>query len=429
MPEVDGSYLVARTLKEENTECLFYLMGGPNYEIINNSEDLGIKTYDFRHEQAAAMAAHGYSRVTGKPGVTTAASGPGTLNLLTGQYNAFVDCAPMITLGGAGPIKDFYRGGFQEIDQVSIFEKVSKATFRPTSASQYPQVISHAFRISTTGRPGPVYIDCNEDVLYEKINEKDTSIATRSKESSGPSGDSDLIKKTINLLSKSNSPIIFAGGGTFWSDASRELKEFIDISGIPKMTFKKPEHIKNDKVNTTSHNIKSLTNGVYIPDDEKYYGQLWKLAWVNDVDKWYSYGKNSFGLIKNASRGHVFTGSSDWKNYSVTSKIMFRLASSGGLVIRSQGLQRYYSLEIKSTNKLQINKMEYGLKILKEVDFSFEPFEEYFMRFEADNNFLKGFINNELLIEVEDKSNQFEKGMIGCIVENGTIISDEISIN
>ena len=97
MSEVDGSYLVARTLKEENTECLFYLMGGPNYEIINNSEDLGIKTYDFRHEQAAAMAAHAYSRVTRKPGVTTAASGPGTLNLLTGQYNAFIDCAPMIT--------------------------------------------------------------------------------------------------------------------------------------------------------------------------------------------------------------------------------------------------------------------------------------------------------------------------------------------
>ena len=106
MPEVDGSYLVARTLKEENTECLFYLMGGPNYEIINNSEDLGIKTYDFRHEQVAAMAAHAYSRVTRKPGVTTAASGPGTLNLLTGQYNAFIDCAPMITLGGAGPVKD-----------------------------------------------------------------------------------------------------------------------------------------------------------------------------------------------------------------------------------------------------------------------------------------------------------------------------------
>jgi len=83
--QVEGSYLLARTLKEEGVEHLFYLMGGPNYEIINHSEDLGIKAIDFRHEQAASMAAHGYARVTGKPGVTTAASGPGTLNLLTGQ--------------------------------------------------------------------------------------------------------------------------------------------------------------------------------------------------------------------------------------------------------------------------------------------------------------------------------------------------------
>ena len=95
MPKVDGSYLVARTLKEEGVDHIFFLMGGPNYEIINNSEDMGIKAVDFRHEQAAAMAAHAYARVTGKPGVTTAASGPGTLNLLTGQYNAFIDCAPI----------------------------------------------------------------------------------------------------------------------------------------------------------------------------------------------------------------------------------------------------------------------------------------------------------------------------------------------
>ena len=73
MAEVSGSYLIARTLKEEGVEALFFLMGGPNYEIVNYSEDFGIRTIDFRHEQAAAMAAHGYARVTGKPGVTTAA--------------------------------------------------------------------------------------------------------------------------------------------------------------------------------------------------------------------------------------------------------------------------------------------------------------------------------------------------------------------
>ena len=138
--EVEGSYLVARTLKEEGVEHLFFLMGGPNYEIINNAEDFGIKVTDFRHEQAASMAAHGYARVTGKPGVTTAASGPGTLNLLTGQYTAWADCAPMITLGGAGPISDFGRDGFQEVDQVGVFEPISKAVMRPTdpARSGYP---------------------------------------------------------------------------------------------------------------------------------------------------------------------------------------------------------------------------------------------------------------------------------------------------
>ena len=149
--EVEGSYLVARTLKEEEVEHLFFLMGGPNYEIINNAVDLGIKATDFRHEQAASMAAHGYARVTGKPGVTTAASGPGTLNLLTGQYTAWADCAPMITLGGAGPISDFGRDGFQEVDQVGVFEPISKAVMRPTDPSRYPEHISTAFRLPPSG--------------------------------------------------------------------------------------------------------------------------------------------------------------------------------------------------------------------------------------------------------------------------------------
>lgn len=234
--EVDGSYLVARTLKEEGVEHLFFLMGGPNYEIVNNSEDFGIKTIDFRHEQAASMAAHGYARVTGKPGVTTAASGPGTLNLLTGQYTAFVDCAPMITLGGAGPISDFGRDGFQEIDQVSIFEPVSKAVMRPTDPARYPDHISTAFRIATSGRPGPVYIDCNEDVLYGKVDEADVIAPTRPVSRSRPTGDPDLVRQAVQLLSEASSPMIFAGGGVWWSQAYDELRQFVERTGIPFYT-------------------------------------------------------------------------------------------------------------------------------------------------------------------------------------------------
>lgn len=234
--EVDGSYLLARTLKEEGVEHLFYLMGGPNYEIINHSEDLGIKAIDFRHEQAASMAAHGYARVTGKPGVTTAASGPGTLNLLTGQYTAWVDGAPMITLGGAGPIEDFGRGGFQEVDQVGIFEPISKAVMRPTDPARYPEQISTAFRIATTGRPGPVYVDCNEDVLYGKVEESDAAVPSRALGRARPAGDPDLIKQAVKMLSEASNPMVFAGGGVWWSQAYDELRLLVERMGIPFYT-------------------------------------------------------------------------------------------------------------------------------------------------------------------------------------------------
>jgi len=236
MPKIDGSYLIARTLKEENVENIFYLMGGPNYEIVNNSEDMGIDTFDFRHEQAASMAAHAYTRVLRKPGVTTAASGPGTLNLLTGQYNAFVDCAPMITLGGAGPISDFGKGGFQEIDQVSIFEPVSKCVIRPTDPRQYPEEISKAFRIATTGRPGPVYIDCNEDILYASLSESEVGFPKSSPNVPLPKIDLDLIKKTAELLAKSRRPLILAGGGAWWSGSENELSRLVDSTEIPFYT-------------------------------------------------------------------------------------------------------------------------------------------------------------------------------------------------
>lgn len=215
---------------------LFYLMGGPNYEIVNNSEDNGIRCIDFRHEQAAAMAAHAYARVSRKPGVTTSASGPGTLNLLTGIYNAFVDCAPMVTLGGAGPLRDIYRGGFQEIDLPAIFAPVSKAVYRPTAASRMKEVVSSAFRVAVSDRPGPVYVECNEDVLYGEVADSDVVLPTRAAAITPPQGDPDLVASALKILAAANRPLILAGSGAWWSDASDELTEFVDRTGIPFYT-------------------------------------------------------------------------------------------------------------------------------------------------------------------------------------------------
>lgn len=236
MSMVDGSYLIARTLKEEGADCLFYLMGGPNYEIVNNSEDLGIRTVDFRHEQAAAMAAHAYARVTRRPGVTTAASGPGTLNLLTGIYNAFVDCAPMVTLGGAGPLRDVYRDGFQEVDLPNIFAPVSKSVIRPTYANRLPELVSTAFRTATSDRPGPVYIECNEDILYAELEESDAESPSRAARISRAEGDPDAVRDAVEILSESQRPIILAGSGVWWSGAWDEMRELVDRTGIPFYT-------------------------------------------------------------------------------------------------------------------------------------------------------------------------------------------------
>jgi len=233
---VNGSYLIAKTLKEEGVDTLFYLMGGPNFDIVMACEDLGIRTVDFRHEQGAAFAAHAYARVTGKPGVCTASSGPGTLNLLTGVYTAAIDCAPMIVLGGAGPVHEISRDAFQEVDQVGIMQPLCKYWHRTTQAARYPEIVSTAYRQALSGRPGPVYIDCGADVLYEEIEEDSAIRPTHVLSRSRPSAEPGAIKEAIDILANAERPIIFAGGGAFFSGAASELERFVDITNIPFYT-------------------------------------------------------------------------------------------------------------------------------------------------------------------------------------------------
>ena len=236
MGVVNGSYLIARTLKEEGVDTLFYLMGGPDFDIVMSCQDLGIKTIDFRHEQAAAFAAHAYARVTGKPGVCTAASGPGTLNLLTGVYTAAIDCAPMVILGGASAVHEIGREAFQEVDQVGVMQPLCKYVHRPTMAARYPEIVSTAYRQATSGRPGPVYVDCGADVLYEELEEDDAIRPTRAAKRSRPTAEPGAVKEAIDLLAGAERPIIFAGGGVFFSGGASELERLVDITNIPFYT-------------------------------------------------------------------------------------------------------------------------------------------------------------------------------------------------
>jgi hypothetical protein len=125
----------------------------------------------------------------------------------------------------------------------------------------------------------------------------------------------------------------------------------------------------------------------------------------------------------------LITGTNDWVNYTVSSKIRFELVKSGGLAARVQGLQRYYGLEVSANNKLRLIKMLDGLNILKEIDIDMVFQKDYDLALEVDGNKLKGFLDGDLVIEFEDSNNPLINGGIAFVVESGTQSTQEIVVS
>ena len=138
MAELTGSEILAKSLKNEGTDILFFLMGGPMLLAESSCIKEGIRPLDVRHEQAAALMGQAYSRLLQKPSVCMAASGPGVINLTTGIANALIDCAPVVAIGGSSPIGHNGRQVFQEIDQVAIMKPCTKWADRVYSLNESP---------------------------------------------------------------------------------------------------------------------------------------------------------------------------------------------------------------------------------------------------------------------------------------------------
>src|ERR1700751_7681 len=140
MAKVSGNDLVVQALQDEGVDTTFYVTGGPLVDVAVRCVEM-FRTVDCRHEQAAAMAAHAYSRVSGKPVVCFAASGPGTTNLITGVGNAFLDAIPVTPLGGASPLSEAGRGAFQEMDQVGMLKPITKWSDHVMDVKRIPEFI------------------------------------------------------------------------------------------------------------------------------------------------------------------------------------------------------------------------------------------------------------------------------------------------
>ena len=168
MAELTGSEILAKSLKNEGTDILFFLMGGPMLLAELSCIKEGIRPLDVRHEQAAAFMAQAYSRLMQKPGVCMAASGPGVINLTTGIANALIDCCPVVAVGGSSPIGQNGRQVFQEIDQLAIMKPCTKWADRVYNLKRIPEQVNVAFQKAMSGKPGPVYLDFPGDILYAK---------------------------------------------------------------------------------------------------------------------------------------------------------------------------------------------------------------------------------------------------------------------
>ena len=236
MATITGSEVLAQALRSQGVDTLFYLMGGPMLETEAACIKLGIRAIDTRHEQAASLAAHAWTRVTRHPGVCMACSGPGTTNLVTGVANAFTDAAPLVAIGGSSPRVYLGMEAFQEIDQVAIMKPITKRAERIYDARRIPDVVATAFREATAGRPGPVYLDLPGDVLGEKIEEESVVYSGPWRPAPRSLGDPAAIREAIALLARAERPVVLAGSGVWWSDGARALQDFVEATGIPFYT-------------------------------------------------------------------------------------------------------------------------------------------------------------------------------------------------
>ncbi|MCX7916606.1 MAG: biosynthetic-type acetolactate synthase large subunit [bacterium] len=228
-----GAQIFVECLKREGVEVIFGYPGGAVLPLCDVLYDSGIRFILTRHEQGAAHAADGFARSTGKVGVCLATSGPGATNLVTGIATAYMDSVPIVAITGQVATHLIGNDAFQEVDITGITRPITKHNYLIKEISEIPRVVREAFYIAKTGRPGPVLIDFPVD-----IQRKDGEFYWPEKveiRSYRPvyEGHPLQIKKAWELIRNSKRPVLIAGGGVVISNASEELKKFVEKTGIP----------------------------------------------------------------------------------------------------------------------------------------------------------------------------------------------------
>ncbi len=231
-----GAEILIESLKKEGVDIIFGYPGGvllPIFDVIYKGSVNFMLT---RHEQAAAHAADGYARASGKVGVCLATSGPGATNLVTGIATAYMDSVPIVAITGQVKTPLIGSDAFQEADITGITRPITKHNFLVKDVNELANIIKEAFYIARSGRPGPVLVDLPVDVTLAEAEFKYPAKANIRSYKPTYEGHPGQIKKAAKAIKASGKPLIYAGGGIIISGAEKELFKLADKCRIPVTT-------------------------------------------------------------------------------------------------------------------------------------------------------------------------------------------------
>ena len=235
MGKISGSEAVIKCLLEEGVEIIYGYPGGaimPVYDELYKYKDK-IHHVLTRHEQGATHSAQGFARISGRVGVAIATSGPGATNLITGIADAQIDSTPMVCITGQVASHLLGSDAFQETDIIGISTPVTKWNHQVTRAEEIPEVLSKAFYIAKSGRPGPVLIDITKDAQFETFDFSYKKTNQIRSYNPVPEIKMDMIEKAADLINNAKKPLIVWGQGVILGCAEEELTKIIEKAGIP----------------------------------------------------------------------------------------------------------------------------------------------------------------------------------------------------
>lgn len=235
--KLSGAQILCESLLKEGVEVIFGFPGGsvlPLYDVLPQYP--GLRHVLVRHEQAAAHAADGYTRATGKVGVCLATSGPGATNLVTGIANACLDSVPIIAITGQVARPFIGKDAFQEVDITGITLPITKYNYQVQDAGKMARTVKEAFHLARTGRPGPILLDIPRDVLAEPAEFHYPADNVLPGYKPTLQGHPTQIKKAAKLINEAQQPLILAGRGVHISGAYDEIKKLAEVAQIPVIT-------------------------------------------------------------------------------------------------------------------------------------------------------------------------------------------------